>query len=133
MEKLIADFVQFSRVRAKSFLNLPHFLRSLKSFGILFGNSYIHFVVIRQLFNRAACIFLTQLPIFNITKIKSCYNVNFSVYFPICRQIDRQISKSALTHFSPMSHIYTPWKRQKTYGFLTFSEGIEMWHWTKMG
>ena len=37
-----------------------------------------------------------------------------------------------LTHFSPVSHIYTPWKRQKTKGFLTFSGGIEMWHWTKM-
>ena len=32
-----------------------------------------------------------------------------------------------LTHFSPISHFYTPWKRQKTYGFLTFSGGIEMW------
>ena len=31
-----------------------------------------------------------------------------------------------LTHFSPVSHFYTPWKRQKTLG------GIEMWHWTKM-
>ena len=38
-----------------------------------------------------------------------------------------------LTHFSPMPHFYTPWKRQKTYGFLTFSGGIEMWHWTKIG
>ena len=39
-----------------------------------------------------------------------------------------------LTHFSPMSYFYTPWKRQKkTYGFLTFSGGVEMWHWTKMG
>ena len=36
------------------------------------------------------------------------------------------------TYFSPMSHFYTPWKRQKSYGFLTFSEVIEMWHWTKM-
>ena len=35
--------------------------------------------------------------------------------------------------FSLMFHFYTPWKRQKTFGFLTFSEGIEMWHWTKMG
>ena len=24
-----------------------------------------------------------------------------------------------------MSHFYTPWKRQKTFGFLTFSGGIE--------
>ena len=31
-----------------------------------------------------------------------------------------------LTHFSPMSHFYTPEKRQKTIGFLTFSGGIEM-------
>ena len=28
-----------------------------------------------------------------------------------------------LTHFSPVSHFYTPWK----------IGGIEMWHWTKMG
>ena len=38
-----------------------------------------------------------------------------------------------LTHFSPVSHFYIPWKRQETKGFLTFSGGIEMWHWTKMG
>ena len=37
-----------------------------------------------------------------------------------------------LTHFSPMSHFYTPWKHQKTCGFLTFSRGIEIWHWIKM-
>ena len=41
--------------------------------------------------------------------------------------------KQYLTHFTPMSHFYNPWKRQKTYGFLTFSGGIEIWHWTKMG
>ena len=39
----------------------------------------------------------------------------------------------ALTHFSLVSHFYTPWEHQKTKGFLTFSGGIEMWHWTKMG
>ena len=38
-----------------------------------------------------------------------------------------------LTHFSPVSHFYTPWKCQKTFGFLTFSGGLKMWHWTKMG
>ena len=32
-----------------------------------------------------------------------------------------------------MFHFYTPWKRQKTYGFLTFSWGIEMEHWAKTG
>ena len=40
---------------------------------------------------------------------------------------------SELTHFSPVSHFCTPWKRQKTIGFLTLSGGIEMWHWNKMG
>ena len=39
---------------------------------------------------------------------------------------------TSITHFSPVSHFYTPWKRQKTFG-LAFSGGIEMWHWTKMG
>ena len=36
---------------------------------------------------------------------------------------------SCLTYFSPVSHFYTPWKRQKTKGFLTLSGGIEMWHY----
>ena len=37
-----------------------------------------------------------------------------------------------LTHFSPVSHFYTHWKRQKTFGFVTLSGGIEIWQWTKM-
>ena len=38
-----------------------------------------------------------------------------------------------------MFHFYTPWKRQKTKGFqktksfMTFSGGIEMEPWAKMG
>ena len=37
-----------------------------------------------------------------------------------------------------MSHFYTlsprhPWKRQKTKGFLTFSEDIEMGQWREKG
>ena len=32
-----------------------------------------------------------------------------------------------------MLPFYTPWKRQKTSGFLTFSEGIERKHWPEMG
>ena len=31
-----------------------------------------------------------------------------------------------------MLHFYTPWKRQKTFGFLPFLVGIEMEYWTKM-
>ena len=36
------------------------------------------------------------------------------------------VVRCILTNFSPVSHFYTPWKRQKTKGFLTFSGGIEM-------
>ena len=32
-----------------------------------------------------------------------------------------------LTHFSPMFHFYTPWKRQKTLDFLTFSV-VKKWN-----
>ena len=61
----------------------------------------------------------------------------FSQYFIIvCVSLKIDVAKllcTVLTHFSPVPHFYTPWKRQKTFGFLTFSGGIEMWHWTKMG
>ena len=33
--------------------------------------------------------------------------------------------KWALTHFMSLVCFYTPWKRQKTSGFLMFSGGIE--------
>ena len=75
---------------------------------------------------------------------------------PICelskkllRQINRYLVKKSLeakllvllfctsmvqlTYFSPVSLFYTPWKRRKIKGILTFSGGIEIWHWTKMG
>ena len=38
-----------------------------------------------------------------------------------------------LTLFSPMFHVYTSWKRPKTFGFLTFSGGIVIEHWAKAG
>ena len=31
-----------------------------------------------------------------------------------------------------MFYPYTPWKRQKNFGLLTFPESIEMEHWAKM-
>ena len=37
-------------------------------------------------------------------------------------------SVNGFNPFSPVSHFYTPWKRQKTFGFLPFSGSIEMWH-----
>ena len=41
---------------------------------------------------------------------------------------DRADFGGVSTHFSPMSHFYTPWKSQKTYGFPKYSGGIEMGH-----
>ena len=38
-----------------------------------------------------------------------------------------------LTHFKPMFPFYTPWKRQKTRDFLTFSGFTEREHWPEMG
>ena len=32
-----------------------------------------------------------------------------------------------------MFDFYTPWKHQKTEGFMTFLGGIEVEHWLKMG
>ena len=40
--------------------------------------------------------------------------------------------KGLLTHFMPQVSFNTPWKHQKTFGFLMFSGGIErdLWHET---
>ena len=40
--------------------------------------------------------------------------------------------KILLTHYCPMFSFYTPWKHQKTYSFLKFSEGIRREHWVVM-
>ena len=64
--------------------------------------------------------------------LKNSYLLFHKTYGHWTRQ-SHKLAGSSLTHFSPVSHFYTPWKRQKTKGFLTFSGGIEMWHWTKMG
>ena len=45
---------------------------------------------------------------------------------------DNLNEKKNLTQFSPMFHSYTPWIRQKSKRFLTFSGFIEMEHWAKM-
>ena len=43
-------------------------------------------------------------------------------------QYQAHLRYSQLTLFTPMPDFYTPWKRQKTKGFLEFSGGIEMRH-----
>ena len=49
------------------------------------------------------------------------------------RPIKRKMEEAHLTHFTSIFLFYTPWKCHKTFGFLTFSRGIEMKHWRKMG
>ena len=39
--------------------------------------------------------------------------------------IDVLSNRFSLTHFMPRVSFYTPWKQQKTSGFLMFSGGIE--------
>ena len=59
---------------------------------------------------------------------------------PICQEtmedpieLNQCKVRLTLTHFRPMIHFYTPRKRQKTRGFLTFSRGLEIEHWSEMG
>ena len=60
---------------------------------------------------------------------KTCHEKTLAIQqhtlvFEINNRRSKQVPDS-LTHFNPMSHFYTPWKRQKW--------GIEMWDWNKMG
>ena len=54
-------------------------------------------------------------------------------------QLFQLLAPFLLTHFQPMFHFYiplikkSPWKHQKTGGFLMFSGGIDVEHWLKMG
>ena len=38
-----------------------------------------------------------------------------------------------LNNVSPIFNFYTPWKLQKTSGFVMISGGLEMEYWVKMG
>ena len=51
------------------------------------------------------------------------WNIGILARFIAC--ISKDEVDQALTHFKPMFHFYTPWKCQKTKGFLMYSEGIE--------
>ena len=44
-----------------------------------------------------------------------------------------QLTYFHVTHFSPTFHFYTPWKRQKTRVFVTFSRRIDIEHWAYVG
>ena len=49
----------------------------------------------------------------------------------ICRTEEvHSVLLITITHFSSMFHFSTPWKLYKTFGFVTFSGGRKMEHWT---
>ena len=59
-----------------------------------------------------------------------------SFYFKISKSntfLIRSRSMLRLTHFQSMILVYTPWKHQKSRGFLVFSGGIEVEPWLQMG
>ena len=62
------------------------------------------------------------------TKNSSLYiNKNYNQYaIPLASNYSIKF-----THCKPMFQFYTPWKHQKTRGFLMFPGGIEMKYWLK--
>ena len=66
-----------------------------------------------------------------------CFCIPWIVFF--CFQgggegyIIELLAINGLILFTPMLHFYTPWKRQKSKGFKTFSRGLEIGHWCKKG
>ena len=69
-------------------------------------------------------------PLYSVlrsSKWSNCISCNKTYSFRIF-----DITKSRLTHSKPMLHFYTPWKHQKTSGFLMSSRVTEMEHWVAM-
>ena len=60
-------------------------------------------------------------------------NLLLSLWTMIIYNFWRWIWTYILTLFTPMSYFCTPRKRQKTKGFLIFSESIEIGHWRENG
>ena len=52
--------------------------------------------------------------------------------FMVLDKIVYLIKVIILNLFWPMFPFYTPWKRQKTFGFLVFSRGMKWKHWLEM-
>ena len=67
--------------------------------------------------NVISCVIFKVPAIFFTIRCKY-YLPEFSYWYP-----DNLLSVTS-THSSPMLHFYTLWKRQKIFGFLTFSEDI---------
>ena len=48
-------------------------------------------------------------------------------FFFILKATKKLFPRADITNFSPLFHFYTPWKCQKSFGFLTFSRGLDMY------
>ena len=57
----------------------------------------------------------------------------YNVYYKVRCNIQLFVSSSGLTHFMPLVPFDTPWKHQKTSGFLMCSGGFERDQWGEMG
>ena len=77
-------------------------------------------------------LFLIKLQAFSSAIVYSIH-FSFSTFLSISMLCTNWILYSTLTHFQPMIHFYTPWKHQKTGGFLMFPRVIEVKLWLKMG
>ena len=83
--------------------------------------------------------FPISVPLFLVSFFEITYSFKLKkkTFFirKIISTVGRLLAKTnrCLTHFSPVSHFYNPWKRQKIIDSPTFPWGIVMWHWTKMG
>ena len=95
---------------------------------LLFNKFYCFSMFVNKHFISRECITqnVNTAIIQNLWHIIFMWRKKVAVDFQICISVP-------LTHFSPVSHFYTPWKGQKTKGFLTFSGVIEIEHWTKLG
>ena len=69
------------------------------------------------------------------SEVTACTSSSEQLHITCCKVVRNTNVRVCcqLTHFQPMSHFYTPWKDQKTGGFLIFSGGIEVEHWLKIG
>ena len=77
--------------------------------------TYKHFQKVHSIFFKTGLFFARSTHVGTRQGGSAPYNTRF--------RCQRLAALKELTHFSQVSHFYTPWKRRKTFGFLTFSGG----------
>ena len=86
-----------------------------------------HNAYTQRIYKVFLCICTSKHQIHIMVKYDSWY-YRKSPNFPCCKEVVKKLS-----HFKSLFYFLTPWKRQKTSDFLTYSEGTEMEHWLEMG